>query len=465
MADTLMEVGVAGEENEAYRHALDPSNEPKPLLIALNALGRLPATFDMHLFLPLLSYPHEEVRLGAAKNIGKRHDKTNLGALCSAVFEEENTLVRREMVSAIGRMRDKGSIPVLERLLEDVDAKVVLQAIRALLCFKKEPEVQRLLLPLLEHPNELIQGVVRKELHTADGRQKSREKSHKSSPRALKNLLVNADVLEALRHVPEESIHLTFTSPPYYNARDYTLYPSYEDYLQFLVKVFTEVHRVTKEGRFFALNTSPVLIPRMGRNHSSTRYLIPFDIHPLITKIGFEFIDDIVWIKPDPSAKNRNGGFFQHRKPLGYKANSVCEYVIVYRKKTDKLLDWNIDQYPTEIVEASKILGDYEKTNAWKIAPASDPVHSAIFPKELAARVIQFYSYKGDLVFDPFAGSGTVGQIASLLERYYFLTEQDPTYAKYAHEGLCVGSLYTDCNPCMVSLAEFQDLLQREASL
>src|SRR5207302_11035129 len=112
--------------------------------------------------------------------------------------------------------------------------------------------------------------------------------------------------------------------------------------------------------------------PRMSRSHSSTRYLIPFDIHPLITKIGFDFIEDIVWIKPEPSAKNRNGGFFQHRKPLGYKANSVTEYVIVYRKKTDKLLDWNMQQYDEETVEASKVRGDYDKSNAWKIAPSAD---------------------------------------------------------------------------------------------
>ena len=64
-------------------------------------------------------------------------------------------------------------------------------------------------------------------------------------------------------------------------------------------------------------------------------------------------------MKPGPIAKNRNGGFFQHRKPLGYKANSVSEYVIVYRKKTDKLIDWNMKQYPDEVVNQSKDKGDY----------------------------------------------------------------------------------------------------------
>ena len=88
--------------------------------------------------------------------------------------------------------------------------------------------------------------------------------------------------------------------------------------------------------------------------------------------------------KPDYAAKNRNGGFFQHRKPLGYKANSVTESVMVYRKKTDKLIDWNIRQYDDETVDASRVMGDYEKTNLWPINPATDKVHPAVFPPELA---------------------------------------------------------------------------------
>src|SRR5262249_43476473 len=154
------------------------------------------------------------------------------------------------------------------------------------------------LAPLAEHPNELIRAAVRRKLRP-DASAKFRPPAQAQSPDWLKNVLVNADTCEALRCVPDESVHLTFTSPPYYNARDYTLYRSYEDYLAFLVGVFAEVHRITKEGRFFVLNTSPVLIPRMGRNSASTRYLIPFDIHPHLTRIGFEFIDDLIWLKPE----------------------------------------------------------------------------------------------------------------------------------------------------------------------
>jgi DNA modification methylase len=244
----------------------------------------------------------------------------------------------------------------------------------------------------------------------------------------MKNVVICGDVLEILKFVPDESIHLTFTSPPYYNARDYSIYPSYKEYMLFLAEVFKEVYRVTKEGRFFILNTSPVIIPRVSRQHSSKRYSIPFDIHYYLIKIGWEFIDDIIWVKPEASVKNRIAGFSQHRKPLAYKPNQITEYVMVYRKKTDKLLDWNIRQYEWELVRKSKVQGEYETTNVWQIDPTFDKVHSAVFPIELCNRIIKYYSYIGDLVFDPFAGSGTFGRSALNLERYFFLTEKEEKY-------------------------------------
>ena len=100
-------------------------------------------------------------------------------------------------------------------------------------------------------------------------------------------------------------------------------------------EVFKETHRITKEGRFLIVNTSPVIVPRISRAHSSKRYPIPFDLHAILVKEGWEFIDDIIWEKPEYSVKNRVGGFQQHRKPLGYKPNTITEYLMVYRKQTD----------------------------------------------------------------------------------------------------------------------------------
>jgi DNA modification methylase len=218
------------------------------------------------------------------------------------------------------------------------------------------------------------------------------------------------------------------------------------------------VHRVTKEGRFFILNTSPIIIPRVSRQHSSKRYPIPFDIHPLLIEMGWEFIDDIVWLKPEASVKNRNAGFLQHRKPLAYKPNPVTEYLMVYRKKTDKLIDWNIRQYDWKTVKESKVQGSYETSNVWRIDPTFDKDHSAVFPVELCNRVIKFYSFKGDVVFDPFAGSGTVGVSAVALERYFFLTEQDEKYFQVIRKNLGNKSLFTHNEARFLALNEFTEL-------
>ena len=450
-----------------FKDALAPTRDEPALFSLLDNLGKLPAGFNGELFIPLLTHANPKIRLLAAKNVGKLKDEKFLVALSQLASTEENTFARREAISAIGRMRSEKTIPILTEFLTDADPKVILQALRGLLYFKEKLEVRKALESLREHPNELIREHFASEVKNKRARLRNGKKDpyHPASPDALKNVIVHTDVQEALKIIPDESIHLTFTSPPYYNARDYTIYQSYEAYLDFLTAVFKETHRITKEGRFFVLNTSPVIVPRISRAHSSKRYAIPYDLHPRLTDIGWEFIDDIVWTKPDYAAKNRNGGFFQHRKPLGYKANSVTESVMVYRKKTDKLIDWNIRQYDDETIAASKVNGDYEKTNLWHINPATDKVHPAVFPPELAARVVQFYSFKGDLVFDPFAGSGTLGYVARSHDRYFFLCEKEPEYAERAKQ-LVDKIMRTPTNPRVLSLTELKsELAERNQNL
>ncbi|MDE0086510.1 MAG: DNA methyltransferase [Candidatus Poribacteria bacterium] len=434
---------------------LAPNNEEQQLLFTLKNLGKLPDGFDGELFVPLLEHRNPKIRCLAVKNVGKLKDISFLTKLVAFAKAEKNTIARREAVSAIGRLKTENAIPILTQFTTDADPKIILQALRGLLYFREHPDVKTALTSLAEHPNEMIREQITKELKVRGQTEPPKTRNHPASPEALKNVMVRADVQDVLKVIPDESVHLTFTSPPYYNARDYTIFPSYEAYLDFLTAVFRETHRITKEGRFFVLNTSPVIVPRISRAHSSKRYAIPYDIHPRLTEIGWEFIDDIVWVKPDYAAKNRNGGFFQHRKPLGYKANSVTESVMVYRKKTDKLIDWNLRQYDDETIAASKVMGEYEKTNVWQINPATDKVHPAIFPPELAARVIQFYSFKGDLVFDPFGGSGTVGYVALAHGRNYFLCEKETEYIERA-EQMLDNAMFTTVEPRSLSSEGFK---------
>jgi len=422
----------------------------------LESLGQLPTNFESDFLYELLEHNHAQVRLNAIKNIGKLNGKTNILSLINLFKTETDTSVRREIISSIGRQRKVENKPYLFKTLNDADPKIVCQAIRGLLVFEKDVDVEEHLKPLINHPNEMVRTVIYKEYFAKENKING-ELPHTETYDFLKNTVVNSDVLEALKSVPSDSVHLTFTSPPYYNARDYSIYESYLAYLEFLEKVFKETHRVTKEGRFLIVNTSPIIIPRVSRSHSSKRYGIPFDLHPYLVKNGWEFIDDIIWLKPEASVKNRIGGFMQHRKPLGYKPNCVTEYLMVYRKQTEKLLDWNIRSYDYQTVENSKVADGYESTNVWKIDPCFDKVHSAIFPVELCKRVIQYYSYKGDLIFDPFGGSGTVGKTAKALDRFFFLTEQNPIYFEYMKAKTKTQILFNELQTKFLTLEQFKE--------
>ena len=405
------------------------------IVYVLEKLGRLENGYSREPLLNLLNNQNENIRALSVKNLAKMSDVSLLPVFVKYASKDESTEVRREAVSAIGRLRNEKAIPTLIKFLTDNDPKVVMQAIRGLLVFADRLDIKQELKKLLNHPNELIKEVINKEVNGFSYKSNSSQK-HDEFPDQIKNAVVHGDVQEILKYVPDESVHLTFTSPPYYNARDYSIYQSYDEYLKILENIFKEVHRVTKDGRFFVLNTSPIIIPRISRAHASKRYPIPYDIHPLLVKMGWEFIDDIVWLKSEASVKNRNAGFLQHRKPLAYKPNAVTEMLMVYRKKSDKLIDWNIQQYSWDKVKKSKVLDKYETSNVWRIDPTFDKIHSAVFPIELCNRVVKFYSFIGDLIFDPFAGSGTVGRAALNLNRHFFLTEKEPKYINRIKEEL-----------------------------
>lgn len=426
------------------------------LLFILKNLGYIPTYFEYKWLFNLLTYPNSDIRLWAIKNLAKLNLEEHIDLLYQIACTDESTMVKREAVSAIGRMRTLKAIPLLKKLLNDNDPKIASQAIRGLLIFKGKEDIDSCLKELINHSNEMIRSVIYKEYFA---QQKNKETSlpHTETYPYLKNVVVNGDVRDILKYVPDESIHLTFTSPPYYNARDYSIYPSYDAYLKFLEEVFCEVYRITKEGRFLIVNTSPVIVPRISRAHSSKRYPIPFDLHHYLIKMGWEFIDDIIWEKPEYSVKNRIGGFQQHRKPLAYKPNTVTEYLMVYRKQTEKLLDWNIHQYNTETVNASKVSDGYETTNIWQICPKSDKVHSAIFPVDLCKRVIEYYSFKGDLVFDPFGGSGTLGRTAKSLDRNFFLTEKELQYFEYMKTFQKKENLFENNVTKFLSLEQFKN--------
>lgn len=271
---------------------------------------------------------------------------------------------------------------------------------------------------------------------------KKTKKEYKLS--SLRNTIGFGDCGELLEEMPAESVDLIFTSPPYFNARpEYSEFEEYETYLLKLRQVIRKCHRVLSEGRFFVINISPVLLRRASRNQASKRIAVPFDLHRIFVEEGYDFIDDIIWLKPEGAgwATGRGRRFAADRNPLQYKTVPVTEYVLVYRKHTDLLIDWHIRNHPDqEVVKASKIADGYERTNVWKINPVTNSKHPAAFPVELAEKVITYYSFKGDVVLDPFAGSGTVGLAAASLDRRFVLFESNFNYIELIRKLITEGN-------------------------
>lgn len=255
-------------------------------------------------------------------------------------------------------------------------------------------------------------------------------KEYRCSP--LRNTIGLGDSEKLLDQLPKNSVELIFTSPPYYNARpEYTEYVDYDDYLKKMRRIIRASKRVLSDGRFFVLNVSPILLRRENRSKSSTRLAVPFDFHRIFIEEGFEFIDDIIWQKPEGAgwATGRGRRFSADRNPLQYKPVPVTEYVLVYRKKSDKLIDWFIRNHPNrKLIKESKIADGYDVTNIWKLSPSHSKDHPAIFPLKLAEKVITYYSFKNDVVLDPFGGIGTVGEAALNTKRRFVLFDNDKGY-------------------------------------
>jgi DNA modification methylase len=154
--------------------------------------------------------------------------------------------------------------------------------------------------------------------------------------------------------------------------------------------------------------------------------------------IGWKFKEDIIWEKP--VAKDRRSGvLLQNPYPGYYYPSVVSEYVFVFQKEADDENKNNIywDKTEEEKEENKIDLDDYQgekSKNVWKmrqVAPGEN-IHPAPFPRDLAKRVVELYSYKADKVLDIFAGSGQTLLAAQDLDREFIGFETQEEYMEYA---------------------------------
>ena len=185
-------------------------NNAVDLNFILKNFGYLPKDFDCDVFINYLSHQNEKIRYWAVKNIGKSKSLKYLEMLIDRFKTEKSTSVKREYVSAIGRMKSKEAIPFLVSILKDDDPKIVAQAIRGLLVYKGEKNIDEILSNMINHENEMVRAVIFKE-YMSNKKENPKKLSHSSVYDYLKNVVVNADVRDASSFLEDESIHLTFT--------------------------------------------------------------------------------------------------------------------------------------------------------------------------------------------------------------------------------------------------------------
>lgn len=269
--------------------------------------------------------------------------------------------------------------------------------------------------------------------------------------------VVCGDAVEVLRTLPDRSAALTVTSPPYYQHRDYGMpgqlgrEASLGEYLDRIAAVLRELLRITDEtGSCF------VVVGDTYRNRKLL--LVPHRIALVADEVGWTIRNDIVWSKKDPapdSPRNRWRSAHEHilfltKRPSGYRFNADAAR-IPYSPATQRR--WGAGQsYGGPKSAGRKNARDSRMrdgrvfqlnangclpTDVWSTACARASVHHyATFPEPLIRPIIQVCSNTGDLVVDPFAGSGTACRAALEMGRRCVGIELNPEYAALANRGL-----------------------------
>ncbi|MCK6604592.1 MAG: site-specific DNA-methyltransferase [Ignavibacteriaceae bacterium] len=221
-----------------------------------------------------------------------------------------------------------------------------------------------------------------------------------------------------MEELENESVHLIVTSPPYFNAPfDYKgLFTNYTSYLNML-KIFSkESFRVLKQGRIFVLNIDDMLV-------DGVKYPIVADATKIMLESGYKYRDRIIWKKPDGYLRisKRSGVLLQNPYPMYFYPDNLLESIIIFQKGK-----FNYKSVTNKVREESKVNTTEFKKNGWyktiwemtNVLPGSVlEKNIAAFPDELPSRIIKLFSYVGDTVLDPFAGSGTTMKVSRELKR------------------------------------------------
>jgi len=248
--------------------------------------------------------------------------------------------------------------------------------------------------------------------------------------------LINGDSRH-LALIPDKSVHLIITSPPYWQLKDYGndeqigFHDSYENYINNLNIVWMECNRVLHDGCRLCIN--------IGDQFARSVYYGRYKVIPIRTEIirfcetlGMDYMGAIIWQK-QTTMNTTGGGAVMGSFP--YPRNGILkidyEFILIFKKQGKSPV-------PTaEQKKCSKMTKEEWNTffaSHWNFSGAKQDGHIAVFPEELPHRLIKMFSFAGETVFDPFMGSGTTALAACNLQRSSIGYEINSDYKKYYKE-------------------------------
>jgi site-specific DNA-methyltransferase (adenine-specific) len=224
---------------------------------------------------------------------------------------------------------------------------------------------------------------------------------------------------ENMEALPDNSIHLMVTSPPYNVGKEYDEDLTLGDYLAFLRRVWEEVHRTLVPGGRACIN-----IANLGRKPYIP--LHAFIVQDMI-KLGFLMRGEVIWNKAASASSSTAWGSW--RSASNPTLRDVHEYILIFSKDTyrrEKIEDRPNTISKDDFLEFTKSVWTFPAEPAKKVG------HPAPFPIELPYRLTQMYTYEGEVVLDPFMGSGQTAIAAKRAGRHYVGYEVDPGYVELA---------------------------------
>jgi len=271
--------------------------------------------------------------------------------------------------------------------------------------------------------------------------------------------IINGDSRQ-MRELGDNSVHLAITSPPYWQLKDYGtdnqigFHDSYESYINNLNLVWQECYRTLHNGCRLCVNIGD----QFARAVYYGRYkVIPIreEIIKFCENIGFDYMGAIIWQKVTTS--NTTGGGVQMGS-YPYPRNGILkldyEFILVFKKLG------NAPKPTKEQKELSKMTAQEWNTNFaghWNFAGARQNGHIAMFPEELPKRLIKMFSFVGETVLDPFAGSGTTALATKNLDRNSVGFEINPEFIPFIKEKL--ETHQKDLNETTYEFVKQQDII------